>query len=217
MKSFEKEYRKMIQKEAPNLWDRIETELEDRERTFSGIIDERGKKEKGKGFGGKPLWKYGGIAAACFCAACLVQVYRLGAESQSMMSAAPAEEAAMEAAADMAGGQEERGIAESGEIIEEEIREEPDTSAKPAVNVADLEDGAVLEKLDIRIEEITQMKYHSLYRVAVVEDRNGVFQRGDELTIMAEGNQQENFREGEIYSISVVYDSRSEVMFHLAD
>ena len=51
----------------------------------------------------------------------------------------------------------------------------------------------------------------------MVEDRNGVFQRGDELTIMAEGNQQENFREGEIYSISVVYDSRSEVMFHLAD
>ena len=70
----------------------------------------------------------------------------------------------------------------------------------------------MLEELDIRIEEITQMKYHSLYRVAVVEDRNGVFQRGDELTIMAEGNQQENFREGEIYSISVVYDSRSEVI-----
>ena len=71
--------------------------------------------------------------------------------------------------------------------------------------------------LDVKIVEATQMKYHSLYRAIVLEDRSGVLQTGDEIMVMAERNGAEEIEEGGTYCISVAYDSQSEVAFHLMD
>lgn len=50
MKSFEKEYRKMIQKEAPDFWNKIEAELADRESTLSVMTGDREKINKKNGW-----------------------------------------------------------------------------------------------------------------------------------------------------------------------
>ena len=52
MKSFEKEYRKMIQKEAPDFWNKIEAELADRESTLSVMTGDREKIKQKKWLAG---------------------------------------------------------------------------------------------------------------------------------------------------------------------
>ena len=105
--------------------------------------------------------------------------------------------------------QAEGDMPAEGTMLEEGLEE--------TVNAAGLEDGAIIGGLDVKIMEATQMKYHSLYRAVVLEDRSGVFQTGDEIMVMAERNGAEEMEEGGTYYISVAYDSQSEPAFHLVD
>lgn len=208
MKSFEKEYRKMIQKEAPDFWNKIEAELADRESTLSVMTGDREKIKPKKWLAGGNVWRYAGIAAACFCVVILFHQWQTTLEKRSGMSGTWVEETASKETTDT-GNDWEKAVQAEGTMLEEGLEE--------TVNAAGLEDGAIIGGLDVKIMEATQMKYHSLYRAVVLEDRSGVFQTGDEIMVMAERNGSEEMEEGGTYYISVAYDSQSEVAFHLVD
>lgn len=76
------------------------------------------------------------------------------------------------------------------------------------------EDGTVVPDIEVTILEVSQMKYHVLYRAAVM-DGNGVFAGGEELEILAEDEQQEILEEGKAYRVSLAYDSGREIPFRL--
>lgn len=232
MKSFEKEYRKMIQKEAPDFWNKIEAELEDRESTLSVMTGGREKIKQKKWLAGGNVWRYAGIAAACFCVVILFHQWQTTLEKRSGMSGTWVEETASKETTDTGNDWEEAVKAEGAMQAEGDMPEEGAMQAEgdmPAegtmleegleemVNAAGLEDGAIIGGLDVKIMEATQMKYHSLYRAVVLEDRSGVFQTGDEIMVMAERNGAEEMEEGGTYYISVAYDSQSEPAFHLVD
>lgn len=232
MKSFEKEYRKMIQKEAPDFWNKIEAELADRESTLSVMTGDREKIKPKKWLAGGNVWRYAGIAAACFCVVILFHQWQTTLEKRSGMSGTWVEETASKETTDTGNDWEEAVKAEGAMQAEGDMPEEgamPAEGDMPAegtmleegleetVNAAGLEDGAIIGGLDVKIMEATQMKYHSLYRAVVLEDRSGVFQTGDEIMVMAERNGAEEMEEGGTYYISVAYDSQSEPAFHLVD
>lgn len=73
-------------------------------------------------------------------------------------------------------------------------------------------DGTVATGIEINIVEVSQMKYHTVYRVSVI-DGNGVFPVGEELEILTEGEQKEIWAEGETYQVDLIYDSRWEIPF----
>ncbi len=220
MKSFEKEYRKMIQKEAPDFWNKIEAELADRESTLSVMTGDREKIKQKKWLAGGNVWRYAGIAAACFCVVILFHQWQTTLEKRSGMSGTPVEETASKETTDTGNDWEKAVQAEGAMQAEGAVQAEGamlEEGLEETVSAVGLEDGTVIGGLDVKIVEATQMKYHSLYRAIVLEDRSGVLQTGDEIMVMAERDGAEEIEEGGTYCISVAYDSQSEVAFHLMD
>ena len=212
MKSFEKEYRKMIQKEAPDFWNKIEAELADRESTLSVMTGDREKIKQKKWLAGGNVWRYAGIAAACFCVVILFHQWQTTLEKRSGMSGTPVEETASKETTDTGNDWEKAVQAEGAMQAEGAVQAEGamlEEGLEETVSAVGLEDGTVIGGLDVKIVEATQMKYHSLYRAIVLEDRSGVLQTGDEIMVMAERDGAEEIEEGCTYCFSLAYVSQS--------
>lgn len=107
---------------------------------------------------------------------------------ESAMESAKMEAPAMEGAVMEAAPTE--GAAPMEDAIEEGVREEAEitegiaepsagkTEAKASKKVS-LEDGTILENLQVNILEIENMNYHTIYRACVEVDETGTFQTGD--------------------------------------
>lgn len=107
MKNLENEYRKMIQQETPDLWNRIEAGLtEKKEITETAEITETTDAEEKSAVIKRSVWiravRYSGIAAACLCGVIIIPAIALslltGESGSTKMAAAGATEEAVEAA-----------------------------------------------------------------------------------------------------------------------
>lgn len=239
MKSFEQEYRKMLQEELPDFWSRIEAGIAEREKRLSGMADWRGMPPEEEGntlFGQEEaqiqprefsrrsslLKKYSLLAAACLCMAVVVSVLYGGlADSLPGKGAASAEPAApmeIPASEEMPASEETSGISgsleESAPAGREEAVEEGYILSGPGEEIPGLADGTVLPGMEVRILEASQMKYHTVYR-AEVRKGNDIFSAGEELEILAEEGQGEPLAEGEAYCVDLIYDSQWEIPFRL--
>lgn len=233
MKSFEQEYRKMLQEELPDFWSRIEAGIAEREKRLSGMADWRGMSPEEEGntlFGQEEaqirpreflrrsslLKKYSLLAAACLCMAVVVPVLyggladRLpGKGAASAEPSAPMEIPASEETSGISGFLEESAPAGREEAVEEGY-----ILSGPGEEIPGLADGTVLPGMEVRILEASQMKYHTVYR-AEVRKENDIFSAGEELEILAEEGQGEPLAEGEAYCVDLIYDSRWEIPFRL--
>lgn len=239
MKSFEQEYRKMLQEELPDFWSRIEAGIAEREKRLSGMADWRGMlpEEEGNTLFGQEeaqiqprefsrrsslLKKYSLLAAACLCMAVVVPVLYGGlADRLPGKGAASAETAApmeIPASEEMPVSEETSGISgsleESAPAGREEAVEEGYMLSGPGEEIPGLADGTVIPGMEVRILEASQMKYHTVYR-AEVRKGNDIFSAGEELEILAEEGQGEPLAEGEAYCVDLIYDSRWEIPFRL--
>lgn len=225
MKSLEKEYRKMLQEELPDLWNRIEEGIPEREKKLFGMADRQGMPQREEAsfcgqertknlLGEAPLrkssWqKYALLAAACLCMVFVVpMLYGGAAGEQSCETSAPMEEAAFMEESAFARAEETADMAAAGAEEEGGILSGTEEEAPGMV------DGTVVPGVEVRILEKVQMNYHTVYR-AEVRNENDIFSAGEELEILAEEGQGETLAEGEAYCVDLIYDSRWEIPFRL--
>lgn len=236
MKNFEKEYKKMLQEELPDFWNRIEAGIAEREKRLSGGVNMQGmrpEEEEGMFFGSeradilprKSHWqKYALLAAACLCVAVVIPAIYAGLDGNQVSTSAPMDKSAYaEMAASSETSVEPDFSAEERTFVEEEVSTEAGVSmeAESAEETTEagvsekapaMADGTVATGIEINIVEVSQMKYHTVYRVSVI-DGNGVFSVGEELEILTEAEQKEIWAEGETYQVDLIYDSRWEIPF----
>lgn len=225
MKSFEKEYRKMLQVELPDLWNRIEEGVAEREKRLSGKADfgRMPQEEEEKTLFGqresrtlmrKSSWqKYSLLAAACLCIAVVIPVLYGGLAGDRAFEASTSAPGEKSAFAEAPAPAEESGVPDSVEAPA--LAETEETGYLPSAaeeEVPGLADGTVIIGVEINILEVSQMKYHTICR-ALVMDGNGVFSVGEELEILVEGEQEAIWAEGETYRVDLIYDSQWEIPF----
>ena len=152
----------------------------------------------------KPHWqKYALLAAACLCVTVVLPAIYAGLDGNQVSTSAPMDKSAYaEMAASSEASVEPDSLAEERASVEAEVSTEAPAMA----------DGTVATGIEINIVEVSQMKYHTVYRVSVI-DGNGVFPVGEELEILTEGEQKEIWAEGETYQVDLIYDSRWEIPF----
>lgn len=236
MKSFEKEYRKMLQEELPDLWNRIEEGVAEREKRIFGREDfgRMAQEEGGDSFFGqrepwtmrrKSSWqKYSLLAAACLCMAVAIPVLYGGLAGDGAFEAttsAPKEEPAFSeeaapaeesGAVDSAKAPALAGTEEAADMAAGDREEGGYLSSAAEEDAPGLADGTVVIDVEINILEMSQMKYHTVCRASVT-DGNGVLSAGEELEILMEEGQEEIWAEGETYRVDLIYDSRWEIPF----
>lgn len=245
MKSFEQEYRKMLQEELPDFWSRIEAGIAEREKRLSGMADWRGMppEKEGNTLCGQEeaeirprefsrrsslLKKYSLLAVACLCMAVVVPVLyggladRLpGKGAASAETAAPMEIPASEempTSEEMPASEETSGI--SGSLEE----------SAPAGREEAVEEGYMLSGPGEEIHgladgtvipgmevRILEASQMKYHTVYRAEVRKGndIFSAGEELEILAEEGQGEPLAEGEAYCVDLIYDSQWEIPFRL--
>ena len=233
MENFEKEYRKMIQEEMPDLWNRIE----------AGLPEKKKKTRTGK------VLRYSGLAAACLCGVILIpammflltgnkseQTDRAAGESAAENMAAveesaeegmaAVEESAAESVAAVEESAEEgmaavgESAAESMAVVEKSAEENTGGTGIHAGAAEDeaeilLSDGTVIEKIQVKILGKSQMKYHSVYRAEVEKDGSGSLRQGQEIRFIAADGAEGDMETGEAYTVSLIYNAGAEIPFSL--
>lgn len=242
MKSFENEYREMIQEEMPDLWGRIEAGLVEKQSvTQENETQEKEDLEQNKKIIMYKILKYSGLAAACICGVIVLPAMLLlnrgGSYSEQAETACteavteetltaemPVEEAAAEEVPAEMADTEKAAVME--EVLDEMTDEEKAVATEEApAEIAVMEgaqeekeemtDGAILSELTVRISEVETLKYHTIYKAVVVEDGNGVFQPEEVIEFLATDSEANPFVTGETYCITLEYDAQAEISLRL--
>lgn len=218
MKSFENEYREMIQEEMPDLWGRIEAGLVEKQPvTQENETEEKEDLEQNKKIIMYKILKYSGLAAACICGVIVLPAMLLLNRGGSYSE--QAETACTEAVTEETFTAEmlmEETTAE--EAAAEEVPAEMADTEKAAVMeevLDEMTDGAILSELTVRISEVETLKYHTIYKAVVVEDGNGVFQPEEVIEFLATDSEANPFVTGETYCITLEYDAQAEISLRL--
>ena len=151
MENLENAYKKMIQNDVPDLWERIDAGLTAKIQNTSEtakIITEKGKEQKTKRKPSriKRFYKYSGIAAACICGILIIpavistlQSSKSGTDQSPMADAFEA--ASPEDFSDgeqWAGAEEDNGISEmNGESNSDNLIDNMDNLSEAANNIDD--------------------------------------------------------------------------------
>lgn len=131
-KDFEKEYKELAEIEAPDLWDRIEAGIAEKEISESTAAETT--KKKTVFFFAK---RYSALAAALLCAVILIPVFGIIRYSGSKnMTAESAEDMDYTAAAGAADASEEYEVS-TEESVEESVEESAEASSEEAAEDAD--------------------------------------------------------------------------------
>ena len=218
MKNFESEYREMIRKDMPDLWERIEAGLPDKNRKNVNAAEmvrtaEAEKKEERKEkFRTRKLLKYTGMIAACLCGIIVIPTALMllsGGAKGRMESAGESmatEDTMEELETDNSGIFTEGTQADLNKEIPMADRMESGAEAA---------ESTVIENIEVRILEITEMKYHTIYLAAVEKDESGTFRAEEEVEFIAEGTLRDALQEGDSCRVTLTYDARSEIAYHL--
>ncbi len=210
--SFEYQYKKFAAKDAPDLWNRIESSID------AGMLPSENTAATPKK--GIPFYKkYGGLLAACACIFILVPTVMIGIRlNQSSLHSEKALDAGMEqsAAQDLAESSAEdaaENLAEAPAIdAAENPAEAPATEMtgnlaavseekEVAADSLSLIDGTALRSLRMVIEENNA----GIYTASVLEDPNGYFKAGDLISFTKDSYLKLNFELGCSYTMTLNY------------
>lgn len=217
MKNFENEYRKMIQDDVPDLWDRIEAGLSEKEqvrKTESIRKSEQNEKNNvvlvKQKMSGRKVLKYSGIAAACLCVAILLPgMISLMGRNKGAMGETAMKDVAMEET-EMAVAEEspaEMEMTESEEMTEAGLYAGNERSERA--------DGNTIEHVRIKIMGVEELKYHTTYQAEVLEDAGDILKEGESLEFIAENMQNNAWKEGEVCTVTLQYTPGATIPFHL--
>lgn len=198
--SFEYQYKKFAAKDAPDLWNRIESSID------AGMLPSENTAATPKK--GIPFYKkYGGLLAACACIFILVPTVMIGIRlNQSSLHSEKALDAGMEqsAAQDLAESSAEDAAENPAEAPATEmtgnlaaVSEEKEVAA----DSLSLIDGTALRSLRMVIEENNA----GIYTASVLEDPNGYFKAGDLISFTKDSYLKLNFELGCSYTMTLNY------------
>lgn len=212
-KNFENEYRKKIQEETPDLWNRIEEGLTEK-KTEKQVVEFQAKTRRSK------ILKISSFAAACVCLAIILPVFvfteknydQNSATAETVESAESAEPIVADASEDETW--EEAAADEDMAVIEEPLEELESATEETAVE----EIGAIETKyMKVSIQGYTQSETSIIYEMIVEENDNGEFDLGTELKMEADESFVTDLKNGKRYEIEFYYDSTKSVPYCLTD
>lgn len=204
-KNFEKEYRKKIQEEVPDLWYRIE----------EGLIEKNAEVELSK-YSAKAkkimIYKYSSLAAACICLAIILPVLIFSGKNYKECTsgtdmAEKSDETLMEEAME--------ADAEGSGILFEFSADEP--AVESTEEYAEGAGNIQTSHMKVMIQDYTKSETSSIYKIIVEEDYKNEFVSGTEIEMEADESLLASLENGKVYEIEFYYDSTKNIPYQIID
>lgn len=207
--NFEKEYRKKIQEEAPDLWNRIEEGLADK-KADKQVLEFHNKTKRNK------IIKFSSFAAACICLAIVLPVFIFTEKNYSDKISSTENIESVEKPSTIF---EFEAAAEEESEVAEAATEESESASEEMSEETSAEEASVTEtkNMKVTIQGYAQLENSFIYEMIVEEDNNDEFEAGTEIEMEVDESFVTNLENGKKYEIEFYYDSTKSVPYCLTD